>query len=115
MSRRHQTYSPDPDGDKPRVLRCHSADTDLKKREDVDQLTRSGLAQEPAVANECKDAFDWVKENNLARLRECLESKSRLLDAPDDEGLTLLHWACDRGHRDVAELLLDSGADVHAQ
>ncbi|CAN7991398.1 unnamed protein product [Ixodes pacificus] len=71
--------------------------------------------EEPAVANECKDAFDWVKENNLARLRECLESESRPLDAPDDEGLTLLHWACDRGHRDVAKLLLDSGADVHAQ
>ena len=29
--------------------------------------------------------------------------------------MSLLHWACDRGHRDVAELLINNGADINCQ
>ena len=29
--------------------------------------------------------------------------------------MSLLHWACDRGHRDVAELLINNGADMNCQ
>lgn len=71
--------------------------------------------QDPAVPNEGKDVFDWVKEDNLTRLRECLQTKIRLVNEPDAEGMTLLHWACDRGHQQAVSLLLDYGADVNLQ
>lgn len=32
----------------------------------------------------------------------------------DDDGLTALHYAADRGHVDLVKLLLDHGADINA-
>lgn len=29
--------------------------------------------------------------------------------------MTLLHWACDRGHLNVVELLVTRGADINSQ
>lgn len=31
------------------------------------------------------------------------------------QGLTLLHWAADRGHVDIVRLLVDTGATVNSQ
>lgn len=31
------------------------------------------------------------------------------------QGLTLLHWAADRGHADIVRLLVDIGATVNSQ
>ena len=31
------------------------------------------------------------------------------------QGLTLLHWACDRGHPEIVSILLKAGANVNAQ
>ena len=31
------------------------------------------------------------------------------------QGLTLLHWACDRGHLEVVKFLVGSGADINIQ
>jgi ankyrin repeat protein len=33
----------------------------------------------------------------------------------DDEGRTALHWAADAGQADVAQALLDKGADLEAK
>ena len=33
----------------------------------------------------------------------------------DSEGRTPLHWAVDRGHLNLTELLLNHGADVNAK
>ncbi|RYR48138.1 hypothetical protein Ahy_A07g034128 isoform B [Arachis hypogaea] len=35
--------------------------------------------------------------------------------AADSEGRTPLHWAVDRGHRNVTELLLERNADVNCK
>lgn len=37
------------------------------------------------------------------------------MNAKDMLQMSALHWAVEHGHRDVVELLLRFGADVHAQ
>lgn len=69
---------------------------------------------EPGVAPENKDAFDWAKEGCLERLVECL-SNNAMVHERDVQGMSLLHWACDRGHLEVVKLLLDRGADSDAK
>ena len=31
------------------------------------------------------------------------------------QGMALIHWACDRGHLHIVELLVSSGADINMQ
>jgi len=31
------------------------------------------------------------------------------------QGRALLHWACDRGHKDLVSLLLQNNADINSQ
>ena len=31
------------------------------------------------------------------------------------QGMTLLHWACDRGHEDVVRYLIKNKAEINAQ
>ncbi|KAL3199662.1 hypothetical protein MRX96_001414 [Rhipicephalus microplus] len=68
---------------------------------------------EPSVDPENKDAFDWTKEGCLERLAECLNTLS--VHERDEQGMCMLHWACDRGHLEIVELLLDKGADPEAK
>jgi ankyrin repeat protein len=37
------------------------------------------------------------------------------LDGRDESGNTALHFAIDRGHADITGMLLDGGADLHAE
>lgn len=37
------------------------------------------------------------------------------IDAVDSDAKTPLHWACERGHADVAVLLIDNGANIFSQ
>ncbi|XP_075526427.1 putative palmitoyltransferase ZDHHC13 isoform X3 [Dermacentor variabilis] len=69
---------------------------------------------EPGVAPENKDAFDWTKEGCLERLTECLNNSTSVHER-DAQGMCMLHWACDRGHLEIVELLLDRGADPEAK
>ncbi|KAL1421256.1 hypothetical protein MTO96_023232 [Rhipicephalus appendiculatus] len=70
---------------------------------------------EPGVAPENKDAFDWTKEGCLERLAECLNNNTSSVHERDAQGMCMLHWACDRGHLEIVELLLDKGADPEAK
>lgn len=60
-----------------------------------------------------KTCFDFVKEGNATGLQQAIADGELQLDALDDEGMALLHWAADRGCVDVLRLLLASGADVN--
>ena len=52
-----------------------------------------------------KTVWDRVKEGDVPGLRTEI---GKSVDLRDEAGLTLLHWAADRGHCEVAKLLLDA-------
>ncbi|KAH7724429.1 hypothetical protein AAVH_07903 [Aphelenchoides avenae] len=59
--------------------------------------------------------FHVVKNSDTEQARKMLELQADLIDASDTDGQTPLHWACDAGHNEVVQLLVNSGADVNAR
>lgn len=59
-----------------------------------------------------KNHFDFVKENNIPKVKN-IDDKT--LSETDENGMTLLHWAADRGYLDMTEILLEKGIDVNSQ
>lgn len=59
--------------------------------------------------------FTAVQSGNTGRVRELLTADPALARARDEEGATALHYATENGHREVARLLLETGADINAR
>lgn len=55
-----------------------------------------------------------AREGNMEDLLSCIENGVSI-NLRDSEGRTPLHWAVDRGHFDVVEILLRRNADVNAK
>jgi ankyrin repeat protein len=49
---------------------------------------------------------------DLAALKVFIESRGIQLDAPDESGMTALHWASMFGHKEAVLMLLDAGCDI---
>lgn len=66
-----------------------------------------------------KTGFDFVKDGNLDRLKQLLDSADNVikphLNAQDDGGMTLVHWAADRGNCTILECLLRHGVDANVR
>jgi Ankyrin repeats (3 copies) len=60
------------------------------------------------------ELFSAVTSGNKQRVRELLASDPAAARLRDDEGATPLHYATLNGEREIAELLLASGADINA-
>ncbi len=73
-----------------------------------------GLAAFMALAW-ADEIHDVAKEGNLAKVKELLEKDPTLINVKDETGRTPLHWACRGAHKEVAEYLLEKGADVNAK
>lgn len=58
--------------------------------------------------------IESVRQGNLERVRNILESNPNLANERDDSGATPLHYAALQGHRSIAELLVDRGADINS-
>ncbi|XP_042036215.1 acyl-CoA-binding domain-containing protein 1-like [Salvia splendens] len=56
----------------------------------------------------------FAREGDEGNLLKCIENDVPL-DVKDSEGRTPLHWAVDRGHLSITELLLNKNADVNAK
>ncbi|KAE9587250.1 hypothetical protein Lal_00004777 [Lupinus albus] len=56
----------------------------------------------------------FAREGDTANLLMCIENGVSV-NLKDSEGRTPLHWAVDRGHLDVTELLVGKDADVNAK
>jgi hypothetical protein len=76
--------------------------------------TVSVLARtEENLKDEEKSLFDWCKEGNVEKIRELLNPDN--INHQDEDGLTLMHWASDRGHSTVVRLLVERGANLNIQ
>lgn len=56
--------------------------------------------------------FDTCKEGRMKDLVQALENGTDV-NVCDEEGMSLLHWACDRGHEDIVDILLSKNCDVN--
>lgn len=67
---------------------------------------------------EVRDAFLTASGNDFARLPALLEERPEIAKyrdtGPSFKGVTFLHWAASYGREDIAQLLLDKGADINA-
>ncbi|XP_034265576.1 acyl-CoA-binding domain-containing protein 6 isoform X2 [Pantherophis guttatus] len=75
----------------------------------------SSLYQEETIREEDKNIFDYCRENNIDHVTKAIRSKKVDVNAKDDKGRALLHWACDRGHKELATVLLQHTADINSQ
>ncbi|CAL8254438.1 unnamed protein product [Merluccius merluccius] len=75
----------------------------------------SSLYQEETIREEDKNIFDYCRENNIEHISAAISSQKLDVNAKDEEGLALLHWACDRGHKELVSLLLQHKADINSQ
>eukprot|EP00040_Diaphanoeca_grandis_P016490 m.85100 g.85100 ORF g.85100 m.85100 type:complete len:336 (+) comp25830_c0_seq1:166-1173(+) len=91
--------------------------TETKSEEQPSDGSMGGPVQSTMYVEETfdgtKGAVEFVKEGNIGALKRL--KLDNAISIKDDEGMTLLHWACDRGHVAITELLLQQGADINAQ
>ncbi|KAG2701414.1 hypothetical protein I3843_06G039900 [Carya illinoinensis] len=76
----------------------------------------STFVYEEESGNESKmDAIHaFAREGEVDNLLKCIEGGISV-NLRDGEGRTPLHWAVDRGHLNITELLIKSNADVNAK
>ncbi|XP_041447374.1 acyl-CoA-binding domain-containing protein 6 isoform X2 [Xenopus laevis] len=67
------------------------------------------------LREEDKDIFDYCRENNHSRVSHALSTGSVDVNVADDEGRSLLHWACDRGHTQLVSVILFHNAHINMQ
>ncbi|XP_046543412.1 acyl-CoA-binding domain-containing protein 6-like isoform X2 [Haliotis rubra] len=67
------------------------------------------------LADQDKTVFDWCKEGNTEKVCLTFATYDTGVNKLDPEGLALLHWASDRGYKDMVELLLVHKADVNVK
>ncbi|KAK2593245.1 hypothetical protein QQS21_009044 [Conoideocrella luteorostrata] len=48
-------------------------------------------------------------------LQRLILGNENIINQSDEDGTNALHWACERGHAEIVQMLLDKGADVNAQ
>ncbi|XP_005290819.1 acyl-CoA-binding domain-containing protein 6 isoform X1 [Chrysemys picta bellii] len=75
----------------------------------------SSLYQEETIREEDKNIFDYCRENNIDHVTKAIQSKKVDVNMKDEEGRALLHWACDRGHKELVSVLLQHAANVNSQ
>ena len=60
------------------------------------------------------DLIDVVKQGDLERVTSILDQAGDLVHLRDSTGATALHYAAFHGQQQVAELLIDRGADINS-
>jgi len=66
-------------------------------------------------AGSCDPIHSAAEKGDLAKVKALIAQDPSLASSKDKTGATPLHLAAKENHKDVAEFLLASGADVNAQ
>ncbi|KAL5034812.1 hypothetical protein BDV3_004330 [Batrachochytrium dendrobatidis] len=66
------------------------------------------------ISDADKTIFDWAEEGNVTAVESLLDTETSI-NIRDSEGMTLLHWAVDRDHLKLAQVLIQRGIQVDAQ
>lgn len=61
------------------------------------------------------EIHDAAENGDLETVKKLVSADSKLIDAPDREGKTPLHYAAAKGHLNVVEWLVKNGANVNAR
>ena len=67
------------------------------------------------ITASAEEIVEAAKNGNLGKVKTILAQDPSKMNALDEEKYTPLHWACMRAHWDVAEYLIENGADVNVQ
>ncbi|KAJ1561204.1 26S proteasome non-ATPase regulatory subunit 10, partial [Cladochytrium tenue] len=59
--------------------------------------------------------FVLAYEGRLADVRRALDADAALVRSIDEDQRTLLHWAASGKHIEIAQMVLDAGANVNSQ
>jgi ankyrin repeat protein len=62
---------------------------------------------------QAQEIFDAVKKNDVEKVKELIEKDSRQIQAKDRQGYALLNSACNLGHIEIINFLIDKGADIN--
>ena len=67
---------------------------------------------EEELEEDKKQVVDWIKEDNVTKFRELAfkwnaSEVDSVIDFRDENGLGVIHWAADRGNKDIVKMLLD--------
>lgn len=88
---------------------------DTREKKNFGPVNSSCLNTDPVLEEGCKTIFDFIKEGNCEKVKSLISTDAAVKCVVDDGGLSLLHWACDRGHSDIVNLLISSGVDLNSQ
>ncbi|GLE09786.1 hypothetical protein PINS_up021642 [Pythium insidiosum] len=92
----------------------------LAERIDAGDVSMAGAVSMPTVDMSApewqvqEDVFHFASTGDVAKIKEALARGSDV-DAKDEEGRTMLHWAVDRSQREMVELLLAHHATPDVQ
>ncbi|KAG4086376.1 acyl CoA binding protein-domain-containing protein [Neocallimastix lanati (nom. inval.)] len=63
--------------------------------------------------NESNEIFFLSSEGNIEKVKELILKQPNLINKKDENGLSLLHWACDRGQMNMIQFLIDQGININ--
>jgi len=72
----------------------------------------SMVNDEKGLKEDEKKLVDWIKEDNVAKVRELsfkwnASDVDSVINYRDENGMGVIHWAADRGNKDIVKMLLD--------
>lgn len=79
------------------------------------QMSAPVIQADRNTADPFEQAVDAAFKGDLGFIQTCVESDPRYLEAVDNQGRTLLHYAAEGGHKDIVTYLLEKGADINAE
>lgn len=72
------------------------------------------------VRLEDRDLIYWTAIGNKEEVIKYISNfptdqdrRTQMINGRDDKGIAALHYAVDRGHREIVELLISHGADIN--